>query len=55
MMTPLAPDPFRRVRTPCTWCRRAVQTLAYVARPLCRGCRAKRRNLAKGPYRRRCA
>lgn len=41
-------DPFRKVRTPCMWCRRPVQTLAYRDRPMCHGCRAKRRNLLKG-------
>jgi hypothetical protein len=40
--------PFRRVRKPCTspyGCTTRVQTLAYVAAPLCRACRRRLKNL----------
>ena len=47
----MSADPYRKVRRPCTspyGCGRRVQTLAYVARPLCRACRRRLRNLARG-------
>ncbi|MDQ3273615.1 MAG: hypothetical protein M3Q39_00935 [Actinomycetota bacterium] len=40
--------PFRRVRRPCSWCTKVVETQSKVERPMCRSCRAKRRNLDKG-------
>lgn len=42
---------FARVRKPCTGpyrCRRRVQTLRYVPRPMCRACRRRLSNLALG-------
>lgn len=44
----MSADPFARVRKPCTGpygCTKRVETLAYVARPVCTGCRQRLRNL----------
>lgn len=37
----MSDDLFRRVRKPCSswWCRKRVQTQAYVREPRCRACR----------------